>query len=351
MADADLIQRPMPNVGLLSCVPQQAPACARLSRSLGSVALALAIACDATPPPPDPLPPNTFAFGVFGDGPYRSWEFQRYKRLLKDVERSNVQWLLHVGDLFWYPCSDANMASSRDRLNALQVPVVYTPGDNEWADCHEDIAGGFLPLERLSQLRLTFFARPLQSLGSRRMTFASQMQDSSWREFVENKRWRFGGFLFLTIHIVGSNNALAKFPGRTANDDGEADRRTHAAYVWLGQAFDIANRDSLRGIVVAMHADPGFEANAGAYPAFVGLMDTLAARTRAFARPVLLIHGDGHEYEVDHPFLRRDTVFSNFTRLETFGSPDIGWVRVVIDSLAGKIVRYEPRVMPRRGFW
>jgi hypothetical protein len=261
-----------------------------------------------------------------------------------------VQWLLHVGDVFWYPCSNANLATSLDMLNAIQVPVIYTPGDNEWTDCHEEIAGRFIPLDRLQQIRRTFFARPLQSLGAQRIALESQSQDSSWQEFVENRRWRFGGFLFITIHIVGSNNALAKYPGRTPMDDAEPARRTAAALAWLDQAFALATRDSLRGLVVAMHADPGFEVDAGAYPAYAGLIDRLAQRTKAFGRPVLLIHGDGHEYQVDHPFLRRDTLFSVFTRLETFGSPDIGWVRVVIDSVAGTILRYEPRVMPRRGF-
>jgi hypothetical protein len=38
-------------------------------------------------------------------------------------------------------------------------------------------------------------------------------------------------------------------------------------------------------------------------------------------------------------------VLENFTRLETFGSPDIGWVRVVVDSVAGRVVEIEPRLM------
>jgi hypothetical protein len=38
-------------------------------------------------------------------------------------------------------------------------------------------------------------------------------------------------------------------------------------------------------------------------------------------------------------------VLENFTRLETFGSPDIGWVRVVVDTVAGRVVEFEPRLM------
>lgn len=65
---------------------------------------------------------------------------------------------------------------------------------------------------------------------------------------------------------------------------------------------------------------------------------------------MLLIHGDSHTHRVDHPFLDEHGVpYPNFTRLETFGSPDIGWVRVVVDTLAGRIARVEPRLI--RGWW
>ena len=37
----------------------------------------------------------------------------------------------------------------------------------------------------------------------------------------------------------------------------------------------------------------------------------------------------------------------SYQPLETFGSPDIGWVRVVVDSVAGRIVAFESRLMPR----
>ena len=38
------------------------------------------------------------------------------------------------------------------------------------------------------------------------------------------------------------------------------------------------------------------------------------------------------------------------TRLETFGSPDIGWVRVVVDSVSGEF-SFEPRIMRRWWLW
>jgi hypothetical protein len=74
---------------------------------------------------------------------------------------------------------------------------------------------------------------------------------------------------------------------------------------------------------------------------------------RAFQGEVLLIHGDSHEFIVDHPLVdpQSGRTFANFTRLETFGSPDIGWIRVVVDSMRGRIVDYQPRSTSRWRLW
>lgn len=198
---------------------------------------AAVLAASCAPPEPSPLPPHAFAFGVFGDGPYRSWEIGRFRRLVDDVNRADLRWLLHVGDLLWFPCSDAVLADRLQALNSIRHPVVYTPGDNEWADCHDAIAGGFQPLDRLRFIRSTFFAHPGSSLGGRAMRLESQSAERAWAEFVENARWRYGGFLFVTIHMVGSANAAEGFRGRTQADDDEVARRTEAALDWIDAAF------------------------------------------------------------------------------------------------------------------
>jgi hypothetical protein len=312
---------------------------------------ALAAGCGGSPPPePPPLAPGTFAFAVFGDGPYRSWENGRFERLIEDVNAADLAWFLHVGDVLWYPCSDDALLGRRRALETIRHPVVYTPGDNEWADCHDAVAGRFDPLERLRFLRRTFFADPRHSLGTPPLALESQSADPAWSEFVENARWRFGRFLFVTLHVVGSRNAEAPFEGRTEAHDAEAARRMAAALAWMDSAFAVAEADSLAGVVLAMHGDPHFDeapADRGPYRALLERMETHAA---AFPGPVLCIHGDTHEFTLDHPFRRPGTgdTLDNFTRLETFGSPDIGWVRVVVDSVAGRLVAFEPRRMPRR---
>ena len=96
------------------------------------------------------------------------------------------------------------------QFNASIHPLIYTPGDNEWTDCH-DAQGtkGGNPLERLARLRSLFFADE-QSLGRRKVTLTRQSRSSDpvFAKYRENVRWDHGGVTFVTIHVVGSNNGL-----------------------------------------------------------------------------------------------------------------------------------------------
>lgn len=191
------------------------------------------VACDTPqvqpPPPIPPVPPNSFAFGVFGDGPYQQGEQARYYRVLDEVSRADVKWLIHVGDFEWFPCSDSMYLARLAEFNSVSHPVIYIPGDNEWTDCHTRKEGGYDPLGRLANIRRIFFATRGQSLGRERMRVESQSAEAGFGEFVENVRWTRGGIVFATLHVVGSSNGLENFAGRTAASDAEADRRIQAA--------------------------------------------------------------------------------------------------------------------------
>ncbi|HJR66130.1 MAG TPA: metallophosphoesterase [Gemmatimonadaceae bacterium] len=301
------------------------------------IVVVLGVAC--VPAEPRALHPNTFAFAVFGDGPYRRPEQGAFERLIDDVNRTEVEWFLHVGDILSGGCSNEKLDAMLQQLNTIRHPVIYTPGDNEWTDCR----GRYRPLERLERIRETYFKDPTRSIAGAAMAVESQSANPAWKEFVENVRWRRGGFLFVTTHIVGSFNGTRRFEGRSAADDSAVVRRTAAALAWIDSAFAIAERDSLSGVVIALHANPRFHRRDST--AFRSFVTRVAEHTAEFRGEVLAIHGDTHEYTVDHPLARLGTTvpLANFTRLETFGSPDIGWVRVVVDSVAGKFVEFEAR--------
>ena len=130
--------------------------------------------------------------------------------------------------------------------------------------------------------------------------------------------------LFVTLHVVGSSNNF----GRTAEADAEYRSRTIADTHWLRESFAQARERDLLGVVLAIHADPRFELSPSAH-ARTGFSDfarCLSEQAATFGRPVLLVHGDGHVYRLDHPLRKTESAepLGNFTRPEVFGSQWVG---------------------------
>jgi hypothetical protein len=320
------------------------------------VALGVGVCATLGPPPPSPNPPGTFAFAALGDAPYDPLEDLRYRVVLEDLEAHDLAWVLHVGDIIWHPCTDRLYERVLRRMNGLRHPVIYTPGDNEWTDCWEPGSGRFAPLERLDRLREVFFRDPTRTLGGRPFALESQGGGPGpFTEFVENARWEHGGFLFATVHLVGSVNGLARFPGRTAADSIAARRRTEAATAWMRDAFAGARLRNASGVVLAFHANPAFEGPVDDRfrRAFEPFLSALEEEVERFPGPVLVIQGDDHEYIVDHPLVRRTTGrrLSNLTRLQVPGSPRVGWVRVVVRPGSARPFTFEERVVPGWKHW
>ena len=92
-----------------------------------------------------------------------------------------VERVLHAGDIkagSGSPCTDAYFQDIRDQFDRFQDPLVYTPGDNEWTDCHVAIKnnGLYLPTERLDKVRSLFFPVIGQTLGVNAVQVTSQAQ-------------------------------------------------------------------------------------------------------------------------------------------------------------------------------
>jgi hypothetical protein len=157
------------------------------------------------------------------------------------------------------------------------------------------------------------------------------------------------------LHLVGSRNARAKFPGRTPADDAEVDRRTATATAWLRETFAQAPSIGARAVVLALHANPGWNAPPdNAYRrSYEPFIETLEEEVARFEGPVLLVQGDDHEFVVDQPLVSRSTGarLTNLTRMQVPGSPQVGWVRAVITP--GDPVRFafESRIVPMWKHW
>ncbi len=312
--------------------------------------LLLSLACGG---PAHEDPPGDLTFAVMGDAPYYWWEEQRYDHLIEALNADSLDWVIHVGDLFWKPCSDGKLRERRDVLQRIRHPVVYTPGDNEWADCWGRREGGFDPLDRLAKLREIYFPEPGRTLGGEPMPVAFQASDSAWSEFVEHQRWSAGGIVFATIHLVGSRNGSEPFPGRTEANDREVTRRTGAAVAWLQETFEQARSTSAKAVVLYQHADFLHDDLTDEYRrGFEPFIRTLEQEVAGFEGSVVLAHGDSHEFVVDAPLTDRRSarVLENFTRLQVMGSPDVGWVRVVVDTAATTFT-YAPRRISGWKLW
>ena len=62
---------------------------------------------------------------------------------------------------------------------------------------------------------------------------------------------------------------------------------------------------------------------------------------QAWRKPVLLMHGDSHEYHFDQPFKFAKQPISNLTRLQVPGASDVRAVRVQVDPSAQALFSVE----------
>jgi len=317
---------------------------AALARVLLVAALALASGCASTAVP---VPgPGSFSFGAFGDMPYFRHEQAWTEDILREMDALPLAFVVHNGDIKRgsTPCSEEVYQWNLRLFQSSAHPLIYVPGDNEWSDCHRT---GADPLERLARLRAIFHAGD-ESLGKRRIRLDRQSASPTFAAYRENVRWAHGGVLFVTLNMPGGNNNL----GFSRPGDAEFRVRDAANEAWLAQAFEVANRRLHRAVVIVIQANPLFELprTEKQRRGYTRFLDQLEAETIAFGKPVLLIHGDTHFHRIDQPMIDRRTrrPVTTFTRLETYGSPFLGWVQVTVDPGRPEVFLFDPhRHAPR----
>ena len=267
-----------------------------------------------------------FTFAAFGDTPYTEDEESRFVGMIAEINREPLAFALHVGDFKsgWSPCTDALFTQRRDWFALFHQPLIYTPGDNEWTDCHRALGAARDPLERLQKLRSLFFADDY-SLGQRRITLARQSA-----AYPENARWEHQGIVFATLNVPGSSNN-ARMPDELA-------ARGKANDAWITNTYAHARAQSRHAVVLVMQADP-FAGDGRVSRHYTDLMNAITRETMNFNGEVLLIHGDTHRYRFDQPLMdpRTQQALRNFTRLEVFGYPLVNWVRVRVGQRDGKV--------------
>ncbi|WP_417909936.1 hypothetical protein [Candidatus Electronema sp. PJ] len=272
---------------------------------------------------------DAMRFIAIGDTPYSEKEQLRLQQeITPAIKAAGVPFVVHYGDIKGgsETCAKELLTRRRDEvLNLLPGRVFYTPGDNEWTDCDRTtLQQPVSELASLDLLRQLFFAQP--------MNLPESWQYARQPNFPENARWMQDGVMFITVHLVATNNGRREI----LRDDAEAalalvEARDQANRVWMQESFDAALKADAKAMVLVTQADvtaqeaggPCTGVNRMNCDAFLSFRDNLRLNARNFAkrgearRPVLLVHGDTNPYCMDKDFGGQQA--PNLWRLNAWG--------------------------------
>jgi hypothetical protein len=317
---------------------------------------------------------NPLTIAVYGDAPYGvspadTTQIEKTPAFIDSINADpKVDLVVHVGDIHSGKqyCTEAYDRTVFDLWTAFKDPLIYTPGDNEWTDCHKSGEGGHVyldsptnsqpvdyaagdPVANLELIRSIFFANPGYSLGGRKKQVLTQARDvdPAYPEdavYVENVMWEQSRVLFVALNIPGgSNNDADPWFGApvTSAQTQERLQRTAADLRWLAAAFARAQQDGVEAVVIMTQADM-WDLD-GKTPAHLvnydPLVSSIASHTRTFGKPVLLFNGDSHEFLSDNPlstasplnYLHPGPDVPNFHRIVVHGSTEpLEWLRLTV---------------------
>ena len=305
---------------------------------------------------------SPFSFIAFADTQYHvSPEFLSNRTQVEhEIRTANVAFLIHLGDLKSSapPCDNAADQKALKFLKSLNKPIVYTPGDNEWADCLYAGVGLEFPETRLNQIRLKFFKQKNFPTIAGRISQASVSKEFS--EFVENVTWSHNGIRFVTVNVPGNNNnaprmgftwdyvdtntqaffkflfsntyfekyfVISRYLEPTSQlgrgNWSEFNRRTMANSQWLKFASELAVKNNDSALVVLSHAGPNLGIPLRIQNGYEPLLKDLKAVARKFRKPVLWLHASEHRFMMD-------TIFTNRQLLKKELGPEHNLVRIIV---------------------
>ena len=306
-----------------------------------------------------------FSFGLWGDMPYqKAGDNAKMPAVLASINNAKIDFSIFVGDIKDgdSKCTDEVFTEAIKLFDSMRHPVVYIPGDNEWTDCHRINNGGYDSQERLAHIRKVMFAKPI-SFGPNAITLESPKENENL--YVENKRFTKNSIVFVTLNIPGSNNNKildekdcknnsARTNLQCEQGNAEFVARDIANVNWMKSSFQKAKEQNAHGIVLAFQGDPGFdlpetkgidESKAPSVSGYQAFLQAVVKETEDFKGQVLLVHGDTHFFKVDKPLYSPNKLLPNLTRLQTFGSPNLHWVKVNVDLKRESVFDIEPVIV------
>lgn len=287
--------------------------------------------------------PRTMRIAVMADMPQWPAAEPGTASLLDALASQRLDLVIHAGGIKGdtESCSDAVLGARERLLADSALPLLYVPGEAEWAECRRGASGRYDAVERLNRLRELFFPEDA-TLGRRTLPLVRQSDQALFRSYRENARLAVGNVLVVGLNLPGDNNHYRVEGGRNS----EFEDRREANRQWLARAFSVARQRGMAGIVVVAHGDPQFgngweqrgrpslfdgflrrRARDG-YLEFKRQLRELSAR---FDGQVLLVHASVAGFAIDRPL--RDAAgkpVPNFTRVALPTGLSGQWAELVI---------------------
>ncbi len=311
--------------------------------------------------------PRPVTYAVIGDTPYGSAQIANFPNDVAEINADpQVSLVMHLGDIKSgsSECTTPYFEAVRAAFDQFSDPLVYTPGDNEWTDCHRANNGAYWPAgpvlngdprpARLAELHRIFFDHPGWTLGHNARRVASQGGN-----YAENVLWEEADVEFGTLNVPGSNNDWQPWFGQalTSSQIDEVTNRTKADVAWLRRIFDRARDERAKAVAIGIQADmwdPAIVGDPTQYDHFTPIVQALAKEASRFRGQVLLLNGDSHEFVDDHPLAdpsrpQNKSIYGigadvpNLRRITVNGSttPCHEWLKLSIDPRTASVFSYQ----------
>ena len=234
---------------------------------------------------PDECPPGFSPDTPNGPNPGDMRQIEATPAFIEAVNRDpKVRLVLHTGDIHSGStyCTLAYDQTVLDLWSQFKDPLVYTPGDNEWADCQKSKEGGGVTNTagelrglcrwpsgrepRAGALDVLPRARANAGRSSKRVISQAQAYDPAHpadAEYVENVMWEQSKVCCssrstspaarTTTMTSGIRRAFGAM--RSAPQIQEVAQRTAADLRWLDTAFATAKADGAKAVVITEQAD------------------------------------------------------------------------------------------------
>jgi len=245
---------------------------------------------------------TSLRFAAIGDMPYSKAEEVWINTVINPaLDKGEFPFIIHLGDYKTQglDCIPENDVFFKEWMAERNIPIFYTPGDNEWADCdYQALKAPTSELQRLEMIRSEYFQSVVNAPWLSVKRQAQQVENQSWVVAQKGINTVFG-----SLHVIGSNNGRSGIhQDNPTSVIKRVNKRDNHNSQWLDHIFKRAEEENAFAVVIAQHGDPSQKTannkscttdpeELDCDPHF-DLNRQLAKKAEQFGGPVLLMHGD-----------------------------------------------------------